>query len=192
MNKDIVKMMQSGDFDSAIAQLNDIIAEDLENYEAILGVAISLLESGRLEESKKALDHFHNNADATYESYEALGIYYIRVDDYDKAEEYLLKGLELEPKAGNLYRNLAMAKAMQHDLDEADRYLQLALKYDPRNYLTRIAVAQFMIRDHNFGEAARVLLDILAANFVIPPDKAEYVMHLLAELENLQTSETSE
>lgn len=188
MNKDIVKLMHSGDFDSAIAQLNSIIAEDLENYEAILGVAISLLESGRLEESKKALDHFHNNTNPTYESYEALGIYYIRIDEYDKAEENLRKGLELKPKAGNLYRNLAMVKALQHELDKADEYLQLALKYDPRNYLTRIAVAQFMIRDRNFTEAAKVLLDILTADFVIPPDKAEYVMHLLAELENIQMS----
>lgn len=189
MNEEIVRMMQSGDFDTAIAKLNEIISDDLDNYEAILGVAISLLESGRLEEAFKALEHFHKNAEATYESYEALGIYYIRVDDYEKAEEYLKKGLEMNPESGNLHRNLAMVYAMKHDLEKADFHLQLALEYDPKNYLTQIAVAQFMIRDHNYSEAAQLLLGILTADFVIPPDKEAYVMHLLAELEVLNPSE---
>jgi len=182
MDENIVRMMQSGDFEAAIAQLNEIIAEDLENYEAILGVAISLLENGQLEEGKRALDYFHDNTDPTYESYEALGIYYIRIDDNEKAEMYLNKGLELNPTSGNLLRNLAMVYTMQHRIDEAEQLLQRSIEYDPENYLTQIAVAQFKIRDQKYEEAARLLLNILTANLRLPPDKEDYIKHLLAEL----------
>jgi Flp pilus assembly protein TadD len=186
MDINIVRMMQSGEYTSAIESLNEIISEDLENYEAILGVAISLLEAGRLDEAKKALDHFHNNTEATYDSYEALGIYYIRVDDYDLAETYLKKAIELNPKSGNIYRNLAMVYAMKHNVEEARAYLQLAILHDPRNYLTQIAAAQFMIRDGKYTEASELLMGILMADFILPSDKEAYVMNLLAELENLQ------
>lgn len=185
MHEDIVRLMQSGDFDTAIELLNEVIADDLENYDAILAVAISLLESGRPEEGKRALDYYHTQTPPTYESLEALGIYYIRTDDADNAEFFLKKSLELQPENGNVRRNLAMVYLIQNRWDEAEQELKQAIALDPLNYLTQIAVAQFKLFHGELQAASDILNSILTSPIELPPDKAAFILGMLAELDEM-------
>ena len=185
MNDEIIELLQRGEFDLAISELNNILAEDLENYDALLGVAIALLESGRLDEAKKALDYFHLNTDGTYDSYEALGVYYVRLEQPDEAEAYFLKAIELAPDNGNIRRNLAMVYLMQDREDEAEYQLKKAAELDPENYLTQVAVAQYHISQGELNVAEFILRGILEAPFDLPPDKAAFVSYLIEELEKL-------
>lgn len=186
MNEHIVELMQIGEFDKAIAQLNSLIADDPTDTDAVLAVGISYIESGEYEKGKKALDWFHMNHEPTFESYEALAIYYIRTEDLQQAEEYLLRGIDMtDGTTGNLHRNLAMVYHMQHRHEEAEYYLDEAVSLDPQNFLTQLAVAQMMLMHGEMLEAHTILMGIINSGIAVPEDKYNYILSLLESIEEV-------
>lgn len=181
MNDKIKELMISGNYEKAIELLNQAIAEDLEDGDSVLSLAISFIENNELKKGKKALDYFHTLSEVTDESLEALGVYWFKNGEQDKAKSTFLKALDINPENGNVHRNVAMIYEIEHDLEKAEHHLSLAVNLQPENYLTQLAIAHVYIDFGNLQGAASILENILSS-YTIPTDKTEYIESLLERI----------
>lgn len=95
--------------------------------------AVSLAESGRLEEAKSAFEEIlpddPKNADVLYN----LGMCFTELGEPDKAIIALSKSIEYNPKHSNSYVALGYAYSRIGDSEAAIKYLLEALNLDPDN-----------------------------------------------------------
>ena len=62
-----------------------------------------------------------------------LGIVFVRLQNYAKAEEQFKTGIKLAPNNDQSYLNLARLYAMQNDRDKAREVLEELLRIQPQN-----------------------------------------------------------
>jgi tetratricopeptide (TPR) repeat protein len=58
-----------------------------------------------------------------------------QLEQYDKAKEFALKALAIEPNSADNYNNLALSHAGLDEFDKAQEYLEKALELSPNNFL---------------------------------------------------------
>ena len=94
---------KSGDFDSAIKEYQKASRKLPEAYFYLGNAHFQKNELGQAEAFyKKAIRYDSNNADA----YNNLAwLYYVKKEKLDKAEHYVLKAIELNPKREEVYRH---------------------------------------------------------------------------------------
>lgn len=182
MNEQIRNFMYSGQYDKAIDALNKLIAEDLEDFESVLSLSISFIENEQLKEGKKALDYLHSFKTPTDESLEALGVYWVKKNQYKKAILSFKAALNLNHSNGNVHRNIAMVYSMIYDLERAEHHLSQAIMLQPENYLTQLAVGQAYLKNGDFEKATYMLENILLSGIQLPPDKTEYIKSLIKQI----------
>ncbi|MBM3248806.1 MAG: tetratricopeptide repeat protein [Candidatus Omnitrophica bacterium] len=71
-----------------------------------------------------------------------LGSYYLLIPavfgrDIDKAEQYLLKAIKIDPNFADIYVRLAQVEKFRKNYDKYNEYLSKALSLDPLNELAR-------------------------------------------------------
>lgn len=95
--KDGLELLQSGDYEKAIASFQNEIAEEKNTDEAYRGIGIAYFE---LEDYSAAVEAFKNalanGAEETASIYQMLGVSYLKQDDYENALENYNKALEME------------------------------------------------------------------------------------------------
>ncbi len=69
-----------------------------------------------------------------------LGIIFVRLQDYEKAEEQFKTGIRLAPNNDQSYLNLARLYAMRSDREKAREVLQELLSVQPQNSGARQAL----------------------------------------------------
>ncbi|MBX7072114.1 MAG: tetratricopeptide repeat protein [Pirellulales bacterium] len=85
-------------------------------------------------EPKLAIHDFLTAAEEGHETakmYWEVGRTYIKLDDFDKAREYLLKARRLSPENYDFVGTLALMELRQGNVREAVKNIQLALKHNP-------------------------------------------------------------
>lgn len=95
--KDGLELLQAGNYEEAIVNFQNEIAEDKNLDEAYRGMGIAYFE---LEDYGAATEAFENalsnEAEETASIYQMLGVSYLQLDEYDKALENYSKALNME------------------------------------------------------------------------------------------------
>lgn len=115
-------------------KLYDIFLKENYNYQAYNNYIKELTEMG---ENDKALKLRHNLSEyfpySPNEFYE-LSKYYYSVKQYNKAEEYILKAIDLSPYFETYWELLGDVQSEKKNLTGALETYQQSLKYDPNQY----------------------------------------------------------
>jgi len=117
--------------DDALESLKKAIEIDNEN-----STAFSLL-GGILNEhnSSECVKYYEKSLainDRCYLAYRGLGNYYLKNKQYDKAEQYYTKAIEINPtRFGPIYKNRGLARLEQKKITETKQDFENYLKYSP-------------------------------------------------------------
>lgn len=116
-----------------IQELQEILHEDSENYQARRQLAVLLLDSGFSEE---ALQHFlylskifENDSGIFYN----LGIVYEKLKNFEKAKDAYIKSIELSPDEMDAYYNLGLVLTELKDYDGGIACFEKVLENDPHD-----------------------------------------------------------
>ena len=99
-----------------------------------------------------------------YLIFNAIGLGYIGLQNYKKAEEVLREGLQKHPDNIFILNNLGMALDKQDKDEEAERYLIQAIKIKNDYLSARVTYANLKIKTNNHREAIDLLLDVYEKN----------------------------
>ena len=91
-----------------------------------------------LDETKQALTTDPSYADA----YNMLGLIYMRLSDYDKAEESFRRALALQPRDSNIAHNYAWLLCLQKKYIEADNYFNLVFSNNNYSAVSKTLMTQ--------------------------------------------------
>ncbi|MGI0004646.1 MAG: tetratricopeptide repeat protein [Candidatus Nitrosotenuis sp.] len=125
------KLNLQGRTDDAIKTLNDAISLDKTNSTA------SCLLGGIYNEknSQECIKHYEQsieNNKRCYLAYRGLGNYYLKTKQYEKADSYYTKAIDINPsRFGPIYKNRGLARLEQKKNKEAKQDFENYLKYTP-------------------------------------------------------------
>jgi ATP-dependent Clp protease ATP-binding subunit ClpC len=127
-----------GDFNGAIRCYKKAIEEDDKYYWAFynIGLALNELYPNDPQKAKEALDWFNKAVEINDNYYPALneiGLYYLDLKEYDKAEEYFNKSIAANERYKYPFYNLGQIYKHKGDIEKAKEYLYKSLLVDP-NY----------------------------------------------------------
>ena len=88
-----------------------------------------------------------------YLIFNAIGLGYIGLQNYEKAEEVLREGLQKHPDNIFILNNLGMALDKQDKDEEAERYLIQAIKIKNDYLSARVTYANLKMKTNNHQEA---------------------------------------
>ena len=116
----------------AIKSLKQAIELDSNN-----STALHLLGSILNEQNSPDCVKFYENCleinNRSYLTYNGLGNFYLKTNQFEKAEDYYSKAIEIDPKrSAKIYKNRAYLKEKQNKNSEAKEDLKRYLKYFPR------------------------------------------------------------
>jgi tetratricopeptide (TPR) repeat protein len=94
------KYLEDGDYDKALEMFNELLGEMPEYKEAHLARAITLLQMGRLDESRKSFDRSIELDDDYAQAYANRGILNDRAGQHEAALHDYRKAIELNPELG--------------------------------------------------------------------------------------------
>ncbi len=114
-------------FDKADSVLEICVEKTPNNMDVLYEKGYVLNILARHEESVKYLEKVVDSGyfGDDYFVYLLLGISYINLEKYDKAEAYLLKAKELAPEEPEIYQKLAILYSKKKDYDKAKEYLKI-------------------------------------------------------------------
>jgi len=123
--------LNKGDYETAISDCNNAIANDPTNIRAYTNRGIAYGNMGKYD---RALEDFNTaiKLDPFYEkNYNNRGIVYARKGDYDTAIIDYTKAIELNPESIDAYYNRGIAYINKKEFDNAITDFNQVLKLDP-------------------------------------------------------------
>jgi len=119
-------------FKDALQSLKQSIELDAKN-----STALNLLGAIMNEQSSSDCIKYYEKCleinKRSYLSYNGLGNYYLKTNQFQKAEECYTKAIKINPKrSAKIYKNRAYLKEKQNKNSDAKEDLQTYLKYSPK------------------------------------------------------------
>lgn len=131
-----IKLYEEKKYDEAITAFQEFIQKNPKVYQARINLGNCYKDKDELD---KALEQFHlvldtvrevkgdlKGDDASARALAAIGEIYLKKEDYEKAQSYLLKAIELYPKDEILAYNIGEIFFNSNKMDEAIKYFELA------------------------------------------------------------------
>ena len=116
----------------SIESLNQAIEIDSNNSTA-LHLLGSILNEQNSPDCVKFYERCLEINNRSYLTYNGLGNFYLKINQFEKAENYYSKAIEIDPKrSAKIYKNRAYLKEKQNKNSEAKDDLKNYLKYFPR------------------------------------------------------------
>jgi len=142
--------------DSDIEVYRKLARDDPQNVGNLKVLSEKLTEAGKYDE---AVDYWENllKLSPNSDSYQSLGNCYFKMEEYEKASEALLKGLELNPDDANILNDLGVISMAKGDLEEAINYFQKGLKSVPNSPDILLNLALICYQVGLYEEAAGLL-----------------------------------
>ena len=112
-------LYRTGDYESSVRILDDIIKNDKTNFSAYELKMRVLLKNASKEESKKLLDEFKDNNEGLDTAYILEMLYLRSVKEYDKALELCNEAMEEYGASPELNRQKALIYLLKGDYDSA-------------------------------------------------------------------------
>ena len=120
------------DFSEAIQSLNQAL--DIEpNNSTALHLLGSIMNEQNSTECVKFYEKCLDINKRSYLTYNGLGNFYLKTNQFEKAENYYTKAIEINPKrSAKIYKNRAYLREKQNKNSEAKKDLKTYLKYFPK------------------------------------------------------------
>ena len=88
----------------------------------------------------------------------ALGYYYLKAENYQKAEDCFLEALELDRSYATAHNNLGIVYLRQQRPEQAEDEFRQALELNPRYCKAQYNLAVALFRQRLYGQAAKAYL----------------------------------
>ncbi|GAA4382480.1 tetratricopeptide repeat protein [Hymenobacter koreensis] len=108
------------------------------------------------------------------ESYFVDGVKFLLLEDYNKAQERLLKAYQLNPNNAAINYKIAETNLLTGNLKDAVNFAQAALRIDAKNPYYYLLLAQVYSSQKQYDEAAKVYVSLVHD----VPDSKEYLFNL--------------
>ena len=145
------------------------------NYLILQNYCHFLMLKDRLDEAEKLCREAIETKPTYAESYNTLGVIQFKRKEYAAAAENFRKTLELKPRDGLIYFNLANALALNEQPEEAEAQLQRAIVFTPPNENPPVWIDALMNLAFAYGEKDKI--SNAAENFErilqIAPERAD-------------------
>ena len=173
-----------GNYDQAIAELQQVIALEPDNADAYTNLALSYFENGDYAEAVAAwtdvIDLDPEQAAAYYER----GMSYLNLKQYEQAIDDLTRAVDLDPTNADAYRVRGKSYAFMDDYEQAIADFSRTIELDPESgeaYLNRA------VSISKIGTSKEDLANIIAdAGMVMQvsddPGMREQAQHMLESL----------
>ncbi len=144
------------DLDEAIDVYRKLARDAPQNVENLTVLSEKLTEAGKYDE---AVGYWENllKLSPNSSSYQSLSNCYYKLGEYEKAEDVLLKGLELNPKDTEIFNDLGVVAMARWDLEGAMNYFQKGLKSNPDSPDILLNLALICYQVGLYEEAAGLL-----------------------------------
>ncbi len=104
-----------------------------DNYFSLVNYARILYREGHLDEASAMLDQVSEENRTTTESYfNTRGLLAMAGEEYEKAIEYFLRAIDINPENYYVLNNLGLALIRTGDFQEAKTHLEKAVEQDPQ------------------------------------------------------------
>jgi tetratricopeptide (TPR) repeat protein len=114
-----------------------------QNQDQLFQAAVSAYESGRYPEAEARLEKLARELPDNFEVHELLGLVEAALSKDDKANDHLLRAVQIKPNDAAARSNLAASYARLGKMDLAEEQFSKAAELEPNNYDA----------NHNLGEA---------------------------------------
>jgi tetratricopeptide (TPR) repeat protein len=125
----------SGENEIAIEHLTKVTELDPENENAWLYAGEAYFQMAKYHEAIDLIERGMEYHDDDYDLLFLLGLSYNRIDDLDRATEYLGKAVDMQPEGVNALAMLALTYDSQQEYETSDSLYGVALLLDPENHL---------------------------------------------------------
>jgi tetratricopeptide (TPR) repeat protein len=164
-----LSLQSSGRLEEAISQLNQAVAENPKDADALYELArIHKNASLRSIEKLKTLDQ------DSFQLHALMGEVYADQEHYPEAIEEYQAALGKRPDAAGMQYAIGVAYWAQHQMDPAEKAFKEAWKENPNDALTNLYLGDIAVRDQRFSEALDYLLvaqkgqpDMLQVHFLL-------------------------
>ena len=152
--------MQSGKYEKAKEILEQILAHNPDDIEAICNIGIAYTETGENIKAIKALEFYTGRISDNPRAWEALGCAYFRRKDYAAAYRYFREAQKLAPENPSVLRNMGVLFGVKGERDMGYDMLKRALKMSPYDYRTLYALS-YVHKEFGNREEAKESMELL-------------------------------
>lgn len=151
--------LERGATEAAVSLFYEAYTADSKNPEYIYALAVSLQDTGRLDE---ALSYYKRIADLP-DVQNAMGVIYRQQGHAVKAKNAFQKALQKDPHNANAWTNLGEMWLAAAKLSEAQKCLKKAIGYDATQGNAHMLLAQLLLKQGKTSEAQKCCLQGLEA-----------------------------
>jgi arylsulfatase A-like enzyme/Tfp pilus assembly protein PilF len=151
----------------------EILAEDRDNVQALLGLGNALSAADKVDSAIEIYKRFVALVPASALGHQSLAICHAKKKDYDGALRETQAALLLDPRFTDARLMRAEIFRERGARERARAEMKAALEVDPRNPAVRVQQARHLAHDKRLGEARGELLSVLRDFPDLPQAKAE-------------------
>ncbi len=130
---------KDGKYDLALTLYDEFIKKNPGAYQVYLNIGDCYREKGDMEKAIQSYNTLLENAKAdkamgsnmTAKGLAAIGLCYLRQDNFDQAQDYFKKSIEVSPQDELLPYNVAEIFFSNQKIDDAQKYYEMAAQIKP-------------------------------------------------------------
>jgi tetratricopeptide (TPR) repeat protein len=145
-------LQSSGRIDDAISQLNQSLAENPKDADAMYQLA-RIHKSASLQ----AIDRLKSLDPDSFQLHVLMGEIYAEEEHYAEAAKEYQSALDKRPGAQGIHYSIGVAYWAQHHLDGAEKEFMLALKENSDDPMTNLYLGDIAVQESHFEEALTYL-----------------------------------
>jgi TolA-binding protein len=133
------KLYEEGQYSLALVMYEEFVNKNPGAYQVYLNIGDCHREKGDYDKAIEAYNILIENAGKdetlgktmTAKALAALGLCYLRQDNFERAQEYFVKSIEVAPQDELLPYNVAEIYFSNQDIDRAQKYYEMAIQIKP-------------------------------------------------------------
>ncbi len=168
------ELINSGDYDGAMAEVDKAIALHEDAPEAYVQKGFIHLAKGELNQARVALDFVEERLDAfeeessLYSAYLNLGNLRYQEKSYELAIEHFNKALSIYDNDPELYNAIGLTQVGLGNLKKAKEAYSAAIDYDSTNFYAYGNLASVFLREGEYDRALNEVNSALGLNPYVP------------------------
>lgn len=141
-------------YDHAIRIFSNLLAQFPDDPEIMIGLASSYQYKGDTKQAIQTAEHVLQIDPSYAYAYTILAeIYFFNKNDYNTAEKFVFKSIEINPFESSSYSLLAQICYYNNKYEESYYYAHEALELDPLNYVAHMVLGLYYLHIPNFNKA---------------------------------------